>query len=80
LGQAVFRHDEQCSERVLLGGDVQVGFWNFVGGVGFWLSGFFGFYQYPAQIYQVWGTALSTFWGAWAFLIGSYIQLVETLN
>ena len=43
-------------------------------------SGFFGFYAYPAEIYQKWGTALSTFWGAWAFLLGSYIQLVETLN
>lgn len=31
-------------------------------------------------MYQKWGTALSTFWGAWAFLLGSYIQLVETLN
>ncbi|BDA50807.1 hypothetical protein COCOBI_17-0250 [Coccomyxa sp. Obi] len=58
----------------------QVGFWNLIGGIGFWLSGFFGFWQYPAQIYQKWGTSLSTFWGAWAFLLGSYIQLVEMLN
>nr|WHU52031.1 endo-polygalacturonase PG1 [Rhodotorula mucilaginosa] len=30
--------------------------------------------------YQRWGTAFSTFWGSWAFLIGSYIQMLETLN
>ncbi|EIE24412.1 hypothetical protein COCSUDRAFT_40817 [Coccomyxa subellipsoidea C-169] len=58
----------------------QVGFWNLIGGLGFWLSGFFGFWAYPAGTHQKWGTALSTFWGAWAFLLGSYIQLFEMLN
>ncbi|KAK9909342.1 hypothetical protein WJX75_000763 [Coccomyxa subellipsoidea] len=58
----------------------QVGFWNLIGGLGFWLSGFFGFWAYPAGTHQKWGTCLSTFWGAWAFLLGSYIQLYEMLN
>ncbi len=43
-------------------------------------SGFFGFFAYPEQKYQRWGMSCSTFWGAWAFLLGSYIQLVEMLN
>lgn len=57
-----------------------VGAWNLVGSVGFWLSGFFGFWAVPAGIMQVGGTAGSTFWGSYAFLIGSYIQLLEVLN
>lgn len=32
------------------------------------------------ELYQKWGTAFSTFWGSWAFLIGSYIQLWEGIN
>jgi hypothetical protein len=47
--------------------------------VGFWLSGLFGFWQ-PAGRYQVGGTAASTFWGSYAFLVGSYLQLLEAVN
>lgn len=43
-------------------------------------SGFFGFFAYPVERYQRWGMSCSTFWGAWAFLLGSYIQLFEMLN
>lgn len=43
-------------------------------------SGFFGFFAYPEGKYQRWGMSCSTFWGAWAFLLGSYIQLIEMLN
>lgn len=57
-----------------------VGFWNLVGALGFWLSGFFGFWSEPQGVLQVGGTAASTFWGAWAFLIGSYLQLLEAIN
>lgn len=57
----------------------QVGFWNWIGGIGFTLSGIFGFW-YAANKYQKWGTAFSSFWGGWAFLIGSYIQLLEAIN
>ncbi|KAF9484834.1 hypothetical protein BDN70DRAFT_872097 [Pholiota conissans] len=54
-----------------------VGFWNFVGGVGFTLSGGFGFNKAHWSQYQ---SALSTFWGGWAFLIGSVIQWYESVN
>ncbi|RHZ55410.1 uncharacterized protein CDV56_104968 [Aspergillus thermomutatus] len=55
-----------------------VGFWNSVGGVGFTLCGAFG----PATSnsglkYQ---SSLSTFWGSWAFLLGSLIQWYESLD
>lgn len=58
----------------------QVGFWNLVGGVGFLLSGAFGFCAVPADVLQLGGTVLSTFWGSYAFLIGSYLQLIEAVN
>lgn len=51
--------------------------WNFVGGVGFTLSGIFGFYKAQWGMYQ---SALSTFWGGWAFLIGSVVQWYESVN
>lgn len=57
----------------------QVGFWNLVGSVGFLLSGAFGL-LYPTGRLQVGGTAASTFWGSYAFLIGSYLQLLESVN
>ncbi|WIA14389.1 hypothetical protein OEZ85_002917 [Tetradesmus obliquus] len=57
-----------------------VGFWNLVGSVGFWLSGLFGFWAVPSGRYQLGGTILSTFWGSYAFLIGSYVQLLEAVN
>lgn len=58
----------------------QVGFWNLLGAIGFWLSGLFGFWAVPAHRLQLWGTAMSTFWGSYAFLIGSYLQLLEAVN
>jgi hypothetical protein len=47
--------------------------------VGFWLCGFFGFWE-PNRTLQTGGTAASTFWGSYAFLIGSYLQLLEAVN
>eukprot|EP00898_Chlorokybus_atmophyticus_P000135 jgi/Chlat1/1121/Chrsp111S00061 len=57
-----------------------IGFWNAFGGVGFFLSGLFGFFEYPAECCQHWGTAFSTFWGSIAFLISSYLLIPEALN
>lgn len=57
-----------------------VGFWNLVGAVGFFLSGLFGFWSEPSGVLQLGGTAVSTFWGSYAFLLGSYLQLLEALN
>ncbi|GAA5992988.1 hypothetical protein JCM10908_000785 [Rhodotorula pacifica] len=61
-----------------------IGIWNMIGGFGFWFSGIFGVWRQTdisdPQHFQHYGTAFSTFWGAWAFLIGSYIQMLETLN
>jgi hypothetical protein len=55
-----------------------VGFWNFIGGIGFTLCGALG----PAAAnsgveYQ---STLATFWGSWAFLLGSVIQWYESLD
>ncbi|GFF40423.1 hypothetical protein IFM46972_06209 [Aspergillus udagawae] len=55
-----------------------VGFWNFIGGIGFTLCGVLG----PAAAnsgveYQ---STLATFWGSWAFLLGSVIQWYESLD
>lgn len=56
----------------------QVGIWNFIGGVGFGLSGAFGYGGMATWAeYQ---SALSTFWGGWAFLIGSVVQWYECVN
>nr|GAT46672.1 predicted protein [Mycena chlorophos] len=55
-----------------------VGFWNFVGGVGFTLCGAFGYAMTAhGMAYQ---SSCSTFWGGWAFLIGSVIQWYEAVN
>ncbi|KAM0749953.1 hypothetical protein T439DRAFT_357464 [Meredithblackwellia eburnea MCA 4105] len=62
----------------------QIGFWNLIGGFGFWFCGIFGIWRQTSiqdpTLYQKWGTAFSTFWGSWAFLIGSYLQLWEGIN
>ncbi|GAD99145.1 integral membrane protein [Paecilomyces variotii No. 5] len=55
-----------------------IGAWNFIGGIGFTLCGALG----PATAnsgveYQ---SSLATFWGSWAFLIGSVIQWYESLD
>ncbi|KIX03089.1 uncharacterized protein Z518_06639 [Rhinocladiella mackenziei CBS 650.93] len=55
-----------------------IGFWNLVGAVGFTLCGALGMaYGNSGAQYQA---GLATFWGSWAFLIGSYLQLYESLN
>jgi hypothetical protein len=54
-----------------------VGFWNLIGALGFTLCGAFG---YSSQSWAQYQSALSTFWGSWAFLIGSIAQWVEALN
>ena len=54
-----------------------VGFWNLVGGIGFTLCPCFGVDTHSWAQYQA---SLSTFWGSWAFLIGSLFQLYESLQ
>lgn len=53
--------------------------WNFVGGIGFTLCGALG---YAANVSSgaAYQSALSTFWGGWAFLIGSLLQWYESVN
>lgn len=54
-----------------------IGGWNLIGGIGFTLCPIFGLF--PAT----WGqnqAAVSTFWGSWAFLIGSVIQWYESID
>ena len=55
-----------------------VGFWNLVGAVGFTLCGAFGLAQ--SKEWAQYQSACSTFWGSWAFLIGSIAQWIEALN
>jgi hypothetical protein len=54
-----------------------VGFWNLIGGVGFTLCPAFGFDTAHWAQFQA---SCSTFWGSWAFLIGSSFQLYESLQ
>ena len=54
-----------------------IGLWNLVGGLGFTLSPCFG---YDTATWAQYQAALSTFWGSWAFLIGSTIQWYESLD
>ncbi|KAF9045526.1 hypothetical protein BJ165DRAFT_1370639 [Panaeolus papilionaceus] len=56
-----------------------VGLWNFIGGVGFTACGALGYFSLKSTgvAYQ---SALCTFWGSWAFLIGSLIQWYESVN
>ncbi|KAF8067813.1 hypothetical protein FPV67DRAFT_1669692 [Lyophyllum atratum] len=56
-----------------------VGFWNFIGAVGFMLCGALG-YAAEASSKANYQSSLSTFWGGWAFLIGSVIQWYEAVN
>ncbi|KAF7323645.1 hypothetical protein MKEN_00585200 [Mycena kentingensis (nom. inval.)] len=56
-----------------------VGFWNLVGGVGFMLCGAFG-YALEESTGIAYQSSCSTFWGGWAFLIGSCIQWYECVN
>lgn len=54
-----------------------VGAWNLVGGVGFTMCSAFGLDQ---SSWAQWQACLSTFWGSWAFLIGSILQWYESLE
>ncbi|KAF2432809.1 hypothetical protein EJ08DRAFT_115436 [Tothia fuscella] len=54
-----------------------IGFWNTIGGLGFTLCPAFGYDPAEWSQYQA---SLSSFWGSWAFLIGSLIQLYESLQ
>ncbi|KAJ6572104.1 hypothetical protein B0H19DRAFT_937256 [Mycena capillaripes] len=56
-----------------------VGFWNMVGGVGFALCGALG-YGLNSSTKIAYQSSCSTFWGGWAFLIGSVIQWYEAVN
>ncbi|EAW13289.1 uncharacterized protein ACLA_017360 [Aspergillus clavatus NRRL 1] len=54
------------------------GLWNFIGGIGFTLCGVLG----PASANSgvAYQSTLATFWGSWAFLLGSGIQWYESLD
>lgn len=56
-----------------------IGAWNFIGGIGFTLCGALGPGSNSSSgvMYQ---TSLATFWGSWAFMIGSTIQWYESLE
>eukprot|EP01117_Protostelium_nocturnum_P006669 TRINITY_DN2400_c0_g2_i1.p1 TRINITY_DN2400_c0_g2~~TRINITY_DN2400_c0_g2_i1.p1 ORF type:complete len:359 (+),score=101.58 TRINITY_DN2400_c0_g2_i1:110-1186(+) len=56
-----------------------VAFWNLIGALGFLLCGAFGYASGPSEsaLYQ---SGLSTFWGAFAFLIGSIMQGYEAIQ
>jgi hypothetical protein len=54
-----------------------IGLWNLIGALGFMLCGVLGFSTDEEVLYQA---SLSTFWGSWAFLIGSTIQWFESLD
>lgn len=55
-----------------------IGFWNLIGALGFTLCGALGpAYGNSGAAYEA---SLATFWGSWAFLIGSTIQWYESLD
>ncbi|KAG5296836.1 integral membrane protein [Histoplasma ohiense] len=55
-----------------------INLWNLIGSFGFTLSGIFLLaYNNSGLQYQA---CLSTFWGSWAFLVGSVIQWYESLD
>ncbi|KAK5125635.1 hypothetical protein LTR85_011909 [Meristemomyces frigidus] len=54
-----------------------IGLWNLIGGIGFTLCPIFGFSTSHWREYQA---SCSTFWGSWAFLVGSVIQWYEGLD
>ncbi len=62
----------------------QVGFWNLIGAVGFFLCGLFGLITNTPLLrnsaLNFWGASFSTLWGSIAFLLASYLMLIEILN
>ncbi|RPD60795.1 hypothetical protein L227DRAFT_547179 [Lentinus tigrinus ALCF2SS1-6] len=55
-----------------------VGFWNFVGAVGFTLGGALG-YASALSTGVEYQSVLSALWGSWAFLVGSVFQLWRSI-
>ncbi|WVQ87588.1 hypothetical protein IAS59_001314 [Cryptococcus gattii] len=53
-----------------------VGFWNLIGAIGFTLCGALGYSSASGVEYE---SDLATFWGSWAFLIGSAVQVAEVI-
>ncbi|WRT63184.1 uncharacterized protein IL334_000087 [Kwoniella shivajii] len=53
-----------------------VGVWNLIGAIGFMLCGALGYSSNSGVVYQ---SGLSTFWGSWAFLLGSGCQVWEVI-
>lgn len=54
-----------------------IGLFNLIGGVGFTLCPAFG---YDTNSWAQYQASCSTFWGSWAFLVGSIIQWYESLD
>ncbi|KAI1542788.1 MFS-1 multi-domain protein, partial [Pyrenophora tritici-repentis] len=54
-----------------------IGAFNLVGGIGFTMCPGFG---YDSSSWTQYQASLSTFWGSWAFLIGSALQWYESLE
>jgi hypothetical protein len=54
-----------------------IGVWNLIGGIGFTICPAFGYDESSWAQFQA---CVSTFWGSWAFLIGSVIQWYESLE
>jgi hypothetical protein len=54
-----------------------IGLWNLVGGWGFTLCPVFGLLTAEWGVYE---EGLATFWGSWAFLLASVLQLYESLQ
>lgn len=54
-----------------------IGLWNLIGGMGFTVCPCFGLDESSWAQYQA---GLSTFWGSWAFLMGSGVQWYESLE
>ncbi|KAF9064282.1 hypothetical protein BDP27DRAFT_1230754 [Rhodocollybia butyracea] len=57
----------------------QIAIWNFIGAVGFTLCGALG-YASATSTKAAYQSSLCTFWGGWAFLIGSVLQWYEAVN
>ena len=55
-----------------------IGLWNLIGAVGFTLCGALGYASSNSGV--AYESSLATFWGSWAFLIGSVIQWFESLD
>jgi len=55
-----------------------IGLWNLIGAIGFTLCGCLG--PASANSKVEYESSLATFWGSWAFLIGSLIQWYESLD